>query len=58
MIVLDHLLAIAALGALCGAWVALQRWLGRLDPEAPGVEGCVGCSRHAEGKCERPRGML
>jgi hypothetical protein len=40
---IGHLVAVVALGALCGAWVALQRWVGRLDPEAPGVEGTGGC---------------
>ncbi len=43
MTLLGHLLAIAALGALCGGWVAVQRWVSRLDPEAPGVEGSGSC---------------
>ncbi len=39
------LLAILGLGLLCGGWVLFQRWIARVDPEAPGVEGgCCGSS--------------
>ncbi|MCP3962929.1 MAG: hypothetical protein GY719_34250 [bacterium] len=41
---LGHLIAIAGLALLCGAWVLVQRWIGRRDPQAPGVEGrCGNC---------------
>ncbi len=47
---LGHLLAVAGLALLCGAWVLIQRWIARRDPAAPTVEsyGCGGgCSpRH------------
>ncbi len=45
---LEHLLAVVGLALACGAWVLVQRWVGRRDPEAPTVEsyGCgSGCSR-------------
>jgi hypothetical protein len=41
---LGELAAVAGLGALCGAWVLVQRWVVRHDPDAPGVEGSVGCA--------------
>lgn len=40
----NHVLAVLGLGALCGAWVVVQRWVSRHDPGAPGVEGCSSCS--------------
>ncbi len=46
---LTHLAAVAGLALLCGAWVLVQRWVGRRDPQAPTVKsrGCgSGCSRH------------
>jgi len=43
----DHLLAVLGAAALCGAWVAVQRWVGRRDPDQPGVEGWSRCERHA-----------
>jgi hypothetical protein len=47
---LTHLAAVSGLAVLCGAWVAVQRWVSRHDPDAPGVEGsCHGC----RGGCER-----
>jgi hypothetical protein len=38
-----HLLAVLGLGALCGGWVAVQRWVTARDPGAPGVERCHSC---------------
>ena len=37
------LLAILGLGAACALWIVLQRWIARMDPEQPGVEGSKGC---------------
>jgi hypothetical protein len=53
MTLLGHLLAIAALGAVCGGWVAVQRWVARRDPQAPGVErsGSCGGLRAECGEC-------
>lgn len=40
---LNALAAVVGLGLLCGGWVLFQRWIARVDPEAPGVEGgCCG----------------
>ena len=47
---LNHLIAVLALAALCAAWVLFQSWLKRVDPGARGVEDATGCS----GNC-RPR---
>jgi hypothetical protein len=39
-----YLLAGLGLGVLCALWGGLQRWLARVDPAAPGVEGrCGSC---------------
>ena len=44
------LLAVLAFALLAGAWVAVQRWIARHDPDQPGVEGsCHGC----RGGCQR-----
>jgi len=48
---LNHLIAVFALAALCAAWVLFQRWLKRVDPNARGVEDATGCS----GNCRRGR---
>jgi hypothetical protein len=37
-----ELLAILGLGALCGAWVLLQLWLRRVDPELAARGSCCG----------------
>jgi hypothetical protein len=49
------LLAVVGLGLLCGGWVLFQRWIARVDPEAPGVEG--GCCGSA-GREAPPTGEL
>ena len=44
---LHFLLPILGLGCLCGAWVVVQRWVGKHDPGQPGVEGkCGRCTHH------------
>jgi len=41
-------IAVLGLGGLCAGWVVLQRWLARVDPDAPGVEGrCGSCHTSA-----------
>jgi hypothetical protein len=50
---LNHLIAVFALAALCAAWVLFQLWLKRVDPDARGVEDATGCS----GNCRRGRGQ-
>jgi len=50
MSMLEYLIAILGLGALCAGWVIFQRWLGKLDPDpdedAPKSKcgGCSGCN--------------
>ena len=56
---LDYLLAIAGLVALCAAWVLFQLWLQRVDPGFRGLQGgCGGCAEKRackrEGKREPP----
>ncbi len=47
-----EVLSVAGLGALCGAWVLIQRFFARYDPDAPGVEGkCATCGRSED--CDR-----
>ncbi|HEX9733474.1 MAG TPA: hypothetical protein VGG06_16000 [Thermoanaerobaculia bacterium] len=46
-----HLLAIAGLAVLCGAWVLVRRWVARRDPEAPNVESRGGCRHDAGPGC-------
>ncbi|MEW6742975.1 MAG: hypothetical protein AB1486_09460 [Planctomycetota bacterium] len=50
---LKHLLAIVALGVLCGAWFAVQRWVKKHDPEQPGVEGQTHCGGHGQCRCQK-----
>jgi len=56
---LRHIIAIVALAALCGAWVLVQRWIGRRDPEI-GLRierrkgGCGSCSSDDEKDCSGP----
>ena len=38
----EALIAVLGLALLCGGWVLFQRWIARVDPEAPGVEGNCG----------------
>lgn len=51
-----YVLSVLGLSVLCGLWVVFQRWIARLDPGAPGVEGrCGNCGQvcevpEAEGK--------
>ena len=40
---LQHAVAVLGLGALCGLWIVVQRWVARQDPGQPGVEGCKSC---------------
>lgn len=38
------LLSILGLALVCGGWIALQRWIARLDPDIPGIQrSCSGC---------------
>ena len=46
------LVAVVGLALLAGAWVLVQQWVGRQDPQQPGVEGSR-CGRHCTGACER-----
>lgn len=48
---IGHLLAIVGLALLCGAWVIVQRWVARHDPEAPTVERRCGCRHEAGPGC-------
>jgi hypothetical protein len=51
----SHLIAIVGLSVVCGAWVALQRWIARRAPEVRGPEdsgGCGSCSC-GRGECEK-----
>ena len=44
-----HLLAVLALGALCGAWVLVQRLVERHAPgRAQPTGGCGGCAQECE----------
>lgn len=46
-----NVIAVLALGALCGGWIIFQRWMSRRMPEAPGIHRrCDGCT--GEGFCE------
>ena len=52
---LDYLLGILGLVALCAGWVLFQEWLKRVDPEQgsfkSGCSGCGSCScRHEKEK--------
>jgi len=46
---LVHLFAVLGLGALCGGWILVQRWVER---QAPGrgirMEGCGSCSHNCD----------
>ncbi len=45
----QYAVSVLGLGALCGAWVVVQRWVARHDPAQPGVEGkCASCHHHVE----------
>jgi hypothetical protein len=56
----SELAAVAALAAVCGLWVLLQRWIERSDPGNPGVKrecdgGCGSCAGgDRQGRCENP----
>jgi hypothetical protein len=50
--VLTHLVAVLGLGAACGLWFVLQRWIASLDPDQPGVEGSKGCGGGHGSSCE------
>jgi hypothetical protein len=39
----DVLLSVVSLAALCAGWVALQRWIARVDPELERKGPCGGC---------------
>lgn len=46
-----YLLSILGLGLLCAAWVGLELWLRRLDPEGGARrERCGGCGGCATGQ--------
>lgn len=49
---LGDLAGVLAAAALCGAWVLVQTYFARHDPEQPGVEGCCG-GCHQQGGCRR-----
>jgi hypothetical protein len=46
------LIGVGGLVVLCGAWVLVQRFFARHDPDAPGVEGRCGSCGAGE-KCEK-----
>ena len=53
-------IAILSLALLCGCWVIFQRWIARLDPQAPGIDrACSGCPNsgacHGAGSCAQER---
>ncbi len=51
---MNEMLAIVALAALCAGWVVLQRWIARHDPGNPGVaRECDGTCGSCRGPCER-----
>ncbi|MGB5833487.1 MAG: hypothetical protein WBG92_16030 [Thiohalocapsa sp.] len=52
MPMLQYLIAILALAALCSGWVLFQHWLKQADPDARGIEDASGCRGHCgrEGK--------
>lgn len=43
--ILTDLAGVGALALLCGAWVAVQRWIASRDPGQPGVEDRCGSCR-------------
>jgi hypothetical protein len=53
-----HLLAILTLGALCGGWVLLQRWIAKREPEVAKVKRACGacgggeCASASKRSCE------
>lgn len=56
-----YLLAILGLGVLCAAWVALELWLRRIDPEgAKRNDRCGHCGGCAGGppKADEPQRPL
>jgi hypothetical protein len=49
--VLDYLIGLLAIAALCGGWGLFQLWLSRHDAEAAGrINRCGNCS--CETRCE------
>ena len=51
-----HVAAIASLAVLYGGWILVQRWITRLDPGQPGVEGCKSCSGARQCACDPYKG--
>lgn len=50
--------AILAVAALCAAWVLVQRWIARLDPELPGIKrSCSGCAVPGAAGCREECGV-
>ena len=50
-----HLLAILALGVLCGSWVLFQRWIAARDPSLPGIRrSCTGCTSECDDEARHP----
>ena len=42
---MTDLLAIGGLARACAGWIALPRWIAKLDPEIPGIKrSCSGCA--------------
>jgi hypothetical protein len=50
-----HLWSILALGALCAAWVLIQRWLARVDPGGRSLEDAAGCCGGCKRDCDKER---
>jgi len=53
----QYAIPILALALLCAAWVVVQRWIAKRDPESPGIhrrcDGCPGDDHceHRDGSC-------
>ncbi|MFN2376048.1 MAG: hypothetical protein ABR538_05905 [Candidatus Binatia bacterium] len=39
----EILLSVVSLGALCAGWIALQRWIERVEPDLPESRPCGSC---------------
>ena len=49
-----HVIAVLALAALCGGWIALQEWIRRVDRSLPGIRRkCGACDGSCEDRHER-----
>ncbi len=42
---IGYILAVLGLAALCGGWILMQMWTGKLDPEQGEYKGgCAACN--------------